>query len=71
MTNPGGHVFEALPRITPELLEQALDFLSVRTVMVALKEKGAFAVLTPETERLLGLLMVTEDAWIWPSTAKS
>jgi hypothetical protein len=62
VTNLGGQVFEALPRITPELLEQALDFLPVRTVMAALKEKAAFAVLTPETEKRLGLLLVTEHA---------
>jgi hypothetical protein len=62
VTNLGGQVFEALPRITPELLEQALDFLPVRTVMAALKEKAAFAVLAPETEKRLGILLVTEDA---------
>ncbi|EMS78349.1 tetratricopeptide repeat protein [Desulfotignum phosphitoxidans] len=62
VTNLGGQVFEALPRITPEQLEQALDFLPVRTVMAALKEKSAFAVLTPETEKRLGILLVTEHA---------
>ncbi|NCC23814.1 MAG: hypothetical protein EOM25_01245, partial [Deltaproteobacteria bacterium] len=47
VANLGRQVFEALPRITQELLEQALDFLPVRTIMAALKEKSAFAVLTP------------------------
>jgi hypothetical protein len=62
VANLGGQVFEALPRITPELLEQALDFLPVRTIMAALKEKAAFAVLIPEMEKRLGILLVTEHA---------